>query len=145
MNMMDKSMEPSVFSSHHMVKSEDINHHGTLYAGRASEWFVEAGFVAAASLTNPDDIVCSQIHNMKFNTPIHCGEIVCVDSKVVMTGRSRIVTYLRIGSTDKIKVEGFITFIHVDKQGKSSPHGVEITPITEEDKALFQRASELFK
>ena len=24
-----------------LVKSEDLNHHGTLFAGRMSEWFVE--------------------------------------------------------------------------------------------------------
>ncbi|NTU75550.1 MAG: acyl-CoA thioesterase, partial [Anaerolineaceae bacterium] len=32
----------------HLVKSEDLNHHGTLYAGRTAEWFVESGFIAAA-------------------------------------------------------------------------------------------------
>ena len=25
-----------------LVKSEDLNHHGTLFAGRGAEWFVEA-------------------------------------------------------------------------------------------------------
>ena len=25
------------------VKGEDLNHHGTLFAGRAAEWFVESG------------------------------------------------------------------------------------------------------
>ncbi|MEL7655970.1 MAG: acyl-CoA thioesterase, partial [Bacillota bacterium] len=33
----------------HLVKSEDLNHHGTLFAGRSAEWLVEAAFVAAAS------------------------------------------------------------------------------------------------
>ena len=34
--------------THHFVKSEDLNHHGTLFAGRTAEWFVEAGLMAAA-------------------------------------------------------------------------------------------------
>ncbi|PKN68485.1 MAG: acyl-CoA thioesterase, partial [Deltaproteobacteria bacterium HGW-Deltaproteobacteria-10] len=34
----------------HMVKGDDLNHHGTLFAGKTAMWFVEAGFIAAASL-----------------------------------------------------------------------------------------------
>ena len=26
----------------HLIKSEDLNHHGTLFAGRTAEWLVEA-------------------------------------------------------------------------------------------------------
>ena len=39
-------MEPKTFITHHLVRSEDLNHHGTLFAGRSSEWFIEAGFIA---------------------------------------------------------------------------------------------------
>ena len=35
-------------SIYHLVKSEDLNHHRTLFAGRGAEWLVEAGFIAAA-------------------------------------------------------------------------------------------------
>ena len=40
-------MKIKSFSTYHLVKSEDLNHHGTLYAGRSAEWFVEAGFIPA--------------------------------------------------------------------------------------------------
>ena len=36
--------------THHFVKTEDLNHHGTLYAGRTAEWFVEVGLMAAQDL-----------------------------------------------------------------------------------------------
>ncbi len=43
----------------HLVKSEDLNHHGTLFAGRSAEWLVESGFVAAAAEHGrPQDVVC---------------------------------------------------------------------------------------
>ena len=32
-----------------LIKSEDLNHHGTLFAGRCAEWFVESGFIAVAA------------------------------------------------------------------------------------------------
>jgi acyl-CoA hydrolase len=136
-------MEPKLFSSHHLVKSEDVNHHGTLYAGRSAEWFVEAGYIAAASLTDTDHTVCMEIHGMKFTHPVHCGEVIRVDSKVVFTGRSRLISFVRISSGEKVVVEGFVTLIHVDLDGKSQPHGIEINPVTEEDKDLYQKAKEL--
>ena len=43
-------MAPATSFIQHLVKSEDLNHHRTLYAGRTAEWFVETGFVAAANL-----------------------------------------------------------------------------------------------
>lgn len=46
------------FTTYHLVKSEDLNHHGTLFAGRGAEWFVESGFIAAANLVNPKNLIC---------------------------------------------------------------------------------------
>lgn len=34
----------------HLVKSEDLNHHGTLFAARTASWFVEAIRALARSL-----------------------------------------------------------------------------------------------
>jgi acyl-CoA hydrolase len=126
-------MDVQTFITHHLVKSEDLNHHGTLYAGRSAEWFVESGFTAAASLTKPDNIVCMQIHGMSFTRPVRRGEIVRFESKVVHTGRSRMITYIRMVVNEQKVVDGFITFVHVDGEGKALPHGIEINPTCEED------------
>jgi len=42
-------MNMETLTIYHLIKSEDLNHHGTLFAGRGAEWMVEAGFVAAAN------------------------------------------------------------------------------------------------
>ena len=43
----------------HLVKSEDLNHHGTLFAARTASWFVESAFIAAAcEHGDPSEIVC---------------------------------------------------------------------------------------
>lgn len=141
--MMDKSMEPVLYTSYHLVKSEDLNHHGSLYAGRTAEWFVESGFISAASLTHPQNVVCMQIHGMKFTSPIHCGELVCIQSKIVFAGRTRLISFIRIKAHDTLVVEGFITFVHVDLDGKPLPHGIVITPVSEEDCALQKAAQAL--
>jgi acyl-CoA hydrolase len=136
-------MDVITFVTHHLVKSEDLNHHGTLYAGRSAEWFVESGFTAAASLTKPENIVCMQIHGMSFSRPVRRGEIVRFDSKIVHTGKSRMIAYIRMVAAGQKVVEGFITFVHVDGDGKAQPHGIEITPTSDEDKELQTRAKTL--
>jgi len=141
-------MELKSYSIHHLVKSEDLNHHGTLFAGRTAEWFVEAGFVAAANLVDAKDIICLKIHGMQFSKPIKAGNIVYFNSKIVFAGRTSLVAYVRVNLIHHKEipvVEGFLTFVHVDEESKASPHGITIAPETEEDILLNQQAKELVK
>ncbi len=38
-----------------------------------NEWFVEIGFIAAASMTRPENIVCVKVHSMEFLRPVQKG------------------------------------------------------------------------
>jgi acyl-CoA hydrolase len=127
----------------HVVMSGDLNHHGTLYAGRTAEWFVESGFIAAASLTKPENIVCLKIHGMLFSRPVHLGEIVCFDSRIVSVGRTRMIAFIETKVKGEVVISGFITFIHVDAQGHPLPHGLSIEAVTDEEKLLVERAKNL--
>ncbi|MCE5207516.1 MAG: acyl-CoA thioesterase [Chloroflexi bacterium] len=138
-------MKSEIYTIHRLVKHEDLNHHGTLYAGRTAEWFVEAGFIAASSLLTPASTVCLQIHGMTFSRPVHLGEIAFFQSRVVYSGRSKLVSYVNMKAAGELVVEGFITFVHVDAEGKVLPHEINIIPETEEELALYQRAENLFK
>ena len=76
----EKSNFPT-FVSDRLVKYGDLNHHTTLFAGRGAEWFVENGFMAVASLTRPESIVCVKVHGMIFRRPVKNGTIVpCEDN-----------------------------------------------------------------
>ena len=136
-------MDFPVYTSTRLVKGEDLNHHGTLYAGRTAEWFVESGFISAASLTKPENIVCLKIHGMTFTRPIRKGELVTFTSRVVSTGETRIVSFIEVRASGKLAVRGFITFIHVDLEGKPIPHGCEFIPHTEEEITLNTEANSL--
>jgi acyl-CoA hydrolase len=136
-------MEFPIYTSVHLVKGEDLNHHGTLYAGRTAEWFVESGFISAASMTKPENIVCLKIHGMTFNRPIRKGELPTFTSRVVLTGESKIVSYIEVTVRGEVAVRGFITFIHVDLDGKPIPHGLNFVPQTEDEKALNAKAQKL--
>ena len=133
------------YITHHLVKSEDLNHHGTLFAGRSAEWFVESGFIAAAALTRPESIVCLKIHGMTYSRPVRRGEVVRFDSRIVLTGKSRIVAQIQMRGRepDDLIVDGFITFVNVDENGKALPHGVVVAAETAEEQAVQEKARNL--
>ena len=145
--MENRIVEPFLTKTLRLVKSEDLNHHGTLFAGRTAEWFVESGFIAATTLLDPKNVVCLKIHGMYFSKPVKPGQIVSFESKIVLAGRSSIVAYIsvKLNGEEKTIVSGFVTFIYVDEAGKPISHHVEIKPVTEEDIHLNEVARTLKK
>jgi acyl-CoA hydrolase len=136
-------MKMQTMTVHHLVKGEDLNHHRTLYAGRGTEWMVEAGFIAASSLLPAEYVLCLKIHGMVFSRPVNPGEVVKFESRIVLTGRSRLVAYIQATTKDEPTVDGFITFVYIDDEGKSRPHGITIEAETEEEIEIQKRASML--
>jgi acyl-CoA hydrolase len=130
-----------------LIKSEDLNHHGTLFAGRTAEWFIESGFIAATALLDPRSVVCLKVHGMYFTSPAKPGEVLKFESKIVHTGKSSLVAYIRVCKSNCIKtlVEGFVTFIHVDEETRPLPHNIVTEPLNEADRLLFEQAAGLKK
>ena len=143
--MEKRIVEPKAVNSARLVKSEDLNHLGTLFAGRTAEWFVESGFISAASLIPADSIVCLKVHGLYFTRPVRPGEIVTFKAKIVYAGRTSLVSYIEVFKGEEIKsvMDGFITFVHVDSNTRPSAHNIEIRPTTEEDKLLYEQATNL--
>lgn len=138
-------MSINSYKTNRLVKGDDLNHHGTLYAGRTAEWFVESGFVAAANLTNPANIVCQQIHSMQFSRPVQKGQVVCLESQIVYAGRTSLIAHIYMTANDKEVLQGFITFVHVDFEGKSLAHGITLSPETDRELELSKEAEKLRK
>jgi acyl-CoA hydrolase len=128
-----------------LVKSEDLNHHGTLFAGKTAMWFVESGFVAAAGYVNPEHIVCLKIHGMLFKKPVNNGQVVRFDSKVVLAGRTTLMSYVRVvdNNSEAFYLDGFIQFVYVDSSGRAVPHGIEVNVADSEDISLQEKAKAL--
>jgi len=133
------------YEMHHVVMGSDLNHHGTLFAGQGAKWFVEAGFIAAANLTAPENIVCVNIHGMLFKNPVPKGTVLRFESKVVLTGKTRLVSYVKVvkSKNDEFVVDGFISFVHVNADGRPMPHGLSIEVLREEDIIIQERAKAL--
>lgn len=126
----------------HFVKSEDLNHHGTLYAGRCVEWMVEAGLIAACDVTQSEDIVCMRINGLLFRKPVAKGTLVAIQSSVAYAGRTSLMSYVEVSNkiTGEFIVDGFFTYVYVDKDGRPKPHGITISAETDEEAAIMRDA-----
>ena len=140
--------ELKTFVAYRLIKSEDLNHHGTLFAGRSAEWFIESGFIAATEKVRPEHLICLKIHGMHFTKPGRIGDVIAFSSKVVLAGTTSLTTYTKVFKRDnpeEVMVEGFTTFIHVNRHTIPAPHGVVVKPQTSEDKKLNEEAKSLRK
>lgn len=130
-----------------LVKSEDLNHHGTLFAGRGAEWFVEACFICGAKVTQkPENIVCVNIHGLTFKIPGNKGDIINLETRIAKTGRTSFTIYGKMtkNNSKEILSDGFITFVFVDENSKTIPHNIVLEgPIDEEDIKIRERAKNL--
>lgn len=118
-----------------LVKPQELNHHGTLFAGRMAEWFVENCFICGAMTTGkPKNIVCVNIHGLNFNTPSINGDIININSIIVRVGRSSFTVYGAITKNDSdiVICEGFITFAFIDENNTPIPHNIVLDETTNE-------------
>lgn len=128
-----------------LVKSEDLNHHGTLFAGRMAEWFVEACFICGAKVTErPENIVCVNVHGLTFTAPGNKGDIINIETRVAKAGRTSFIVYGKItkNNSKNILSDGFITFVFVDENSKTIPHGIKLNPPLDEEEIKIRNRAE---
>lgn len=122
-----------VYETLHLVKGEDLNHHGTLFAARAAAWLVEAGFAAAAcEHGDTDEIVLRNLQNMSFSRPVKKGTVVRFESRVVYAGSTSLMVAVtaKDAMTGEQAIEGFITFVTINKEtGIKKQHSVMLDEI----------------
>ena len=129
-----------------LVRPENLNHHGTLFAGVTSMWFVEAAFIEAARVYgDPSRIVCIKVHGMKFIRPGNNGDILQIESVLAHVGKTSLTIYTKIYKriSGEQHVDGFVTFVTVDENGKSMPHGIKYKPSDEEGFKLWNEVERL--
>lgn len=107
-----------------LVRPEHLNHHGTLFAGIGTQWFVESSYIAAASVINPKFLVCKKIDSLLFSKPVQSGQIIVLESYIEAVGSTSITTYTKVtlNNSKEILVDGHIVFVHVDENTKPRKH-----------------------
>ncbi len=120
--------------SMHLVTSTDLNHHGTLYAGRMAEWVVEVGFLTsrAALRCSPDHLVCLRIHEMDFRRRVEKGASLRLRGEVVYVGRTSITIHVEAApfqpdGSEVTATDALLTYVHIT-EGVATPHGLQAAP-----------------
>ena len=130
----------------HLVKGEDLNHHGTLFAARGASWLIEAGFVAAAcEHGNSDEVVLRSLNHMSFSKPVKKGSIVNFVSRVVYAGSTSIMVSVvaRDAMTEQIALEGYLTFVTIDAvTGGKRAHNIVLDETTDEEELHRRQCAE---
>lgn len=118
------------YTATHMVKMEDLNHHGSLYAGRAGDWLMETSFIIATQeYGEPRGILYRNTHSFEFTKPIEPGSIITLEGMIVRTGRTSITMHIRFVNelTRETHAEGYTTFVTIDPDTrKPVAHGIEL-------------------
>jgi len=127
-----------------IIKSEDLNHHGTLYAGRMAEWLVEACLITTINLTRkPEDVVCVRIHGFDFKKPAMSGDVIDIRARVAYLGGKSITVSAEVfvNEGNIPSVTGMLTFVTVDRQGRPYDHGLTLPPsYIEENREIYEAA-----
>jgi acyl-CoA hydrolase len=140
--MTTQSIVPQYVKSIRYVKSENLNHHGTLFAGTIAEWLFEAAFFTATTLLKPKNLLFLKINEMNCYKPVYSGSIIHYKSKLAYTGKTSLTIYIIATEqeTNDIIADGFVTYVHVNDDFKAIVHNLELVPQTEEDKKHFEIA-----
>lgn len=128
------------FETYRFVKKEDLNHHGTLFAGRAAEWFVETGLMCTATVVPAENIVLVNIDQMSFTKPVELGDLIKCEAEAAYAGRTSFIVHILFTVAGEKRVEGFISYVNVNENGKAVPHNIELDLKDDELKALNERA-----
>lgn len=137
-----------IYTSHKLITYEYLNHHGTLFAAKTAELFVEAGFTAAAmAVKDPDKIVLVKVHGMSFTKPIKKGDVIILKSQIVKVGVTSLTAYISItsGKEGYTPVTGFITFVTTDEQGQKIPHGLVLDETKDEAELKLREIAKTLK
>lgn len=131
-----------------LVKPEDMNHHGTLYAGRLVEWFVEACYMCAARPAGlPGTMVFLRIHDLTYKIPVHEGDILMIEAQAVKAGRTSLMIYGKMVNDggSRIQAEGFLTFVCIDRRRRPVAHGLALSPARGTGEKILRKRAAAFQ
>ncbi len=125
--MLASPQETTIF---HLVKPEDLNHHGTLFAGQLARWLLESGLIAASLLVGkPEDIVCAHLGGMDFKKPVANGALVEIKSRIAHLGGTSLTVSSKVFvmNEETPVVSSLTVFVTVDGGNRPYEHGFHLS------------------
>ena len=78
-----------------IVKSDELNHHNTLFVGKALTHLAEVGFITVCMAhKNPDEVVFYSLDGFKFFSPVPKGNVITFQGQIVRVTNHSITVYI---------------------------------------------------
>lgn len=116
--------------THHYVRMEQMNHHGSLYGGILTDWMTEAAFLGAAkAIGRKDHIIMRSVQELQFLRGAELGAVMDFRYGIVKVGNSSLtvaVEAVDMFDEEKVYCSCLVSFVNTGEDGKSCPHGYRI-------------------
>ena len=105
-----------------LAEPNDANYSGNVHGGKVMKWIDEIGY-ALSVLYTKRYCVTKFVDDIEFLKPIHIGDLVKLNAKIVKVGNSSLRIKIDVSSLNLIKniskknCECFIVFVAVDDKG----------------------------
>ncbi|EJP23113.1 thioesterase family protein [Peptostreptococcaceae bacterium AS15] len=133
-----------------IVKSDELNHHNTLFVGKALTHLAEIGFITVCMAhKNPDDVVFYSLEGFKFFSPVPKGNVLTFQGQIVRVTSHSVTVYVE--GINKLKntkhIHGYATYVTVDEKSKAKKkHGIVLDNTDDKSELeLREKAKELFE
>ena len=131
-----------------MIRPEHLNHHGSLYAGRAADWMMETTFFAAClAHGDKEGLMYRNTHEFSFTKPILNGDIVRVESTIVRVGKKSLTMYCGFVNeeTGLTHAVGYTTFVTINpKTLKSEEHSIVLDETDDKEELSWREHANTF-
>lgn len=115
------------FYSRKLIKPQDLNAHGTLFGGSVLSWIDEESAIFVSCQLGRGNLVTKFMSEIDFVSSAELGDIIEIGMETVRFGTSsitvRCVVRNKFSKETILKVDR-IVFVHLDEDGKPSPHGI---------------------
>jgi acyl-CoA hydrolase len=134
---MDKHREVTL---RFLASPTEVNVSGNIHGGSVMKWIDEAGYICAAGWSG-SYAVTIYVGGIRFYKPVHVGDLVEVEAKLIYTGNTSMHVAVDVSTGDpksrslQKTTHCIIVFVALDEDGKPTPVS-KWHPETEEDCAL---------
>jgi uncharacterized protein (TIGR00369 family) len=115
-------MKNDKLSMSFLAEPNDVNYSGNVHGGKVMKWIDEIGYALSIQFTKKY-CVTKFVDDIEFLKPIHIGDLVNLEAKIIKVGKTSLRIKIDVSSTNLIKnkskknCECFIVFVAVDERG----------------------------
>ena len=130
---MPKIYQGMRFFSRKLIKPQDLNAHGTLFGGSVLAWIDEEAAIYVICQLGKGNIATKFMSEIDFVSSAKLGDIIEIGMETVAFGTTSITVRCEVRhkfTRDPIIKIDKIVFVHLDENGKPTPHGIS-KPVNE--------------